>query len=152
MTTKLTIGLTIETVTKDMIAQAATLRHKLWPQDSCEAHQNELSALYDEMAYCAFIARIGDQNVGFAEVSLRPYVNGCLYRPCGFLEGIWVEPAFQRQQIGAQLVQKCEIWARAQGAKELGSDAYLENTASHDAHQSWGFTQTEKVVYFRKKL
>jgi aminoglycoside 6'-N-acetyltransferase I len=34
----------------------------------------------------------------------------------------------------------------------LGSDTPLANIASQDAHRSWGFAETERVVYFRKGL
>ncbi len=40
----------------------------------------------------------------------------------------------------------------ARGLRELGSDALMDNTASHAAHRAWGFTETERVIYFRKVL
>ncbi|MGC6517534.1 MAG: GNAT family N-acetyltransferase [Candidatus Puniceispirillaceae bacterium] len=128
------------------------LRHKLWPQDTQQEHLAEISALYNEMPYCAFVCYDGKVPVAFAEVSLRHYVNGCLYRPVAFLEGIFVDPAYQRQSLGLQLVELCEAWAREKDVQELGADAYLENLSSQQAHKSWGFQMTEKVVYFRKKL
>ena len=128
------------------------LRHKLWPQDTAKAHEKDIQSLVQEMPYCVFIAYDGKDAIGFAETSLRPYVNGCLYRPAGFLEGIWVHPDYQKQAIGQALVKICEGWAKENGAKEMASDAYLENKAAHHAHAGWGFDMTEKVVYFRKKL
>ena len=41
---------------------------------------------------------------------------------------------------------------RARGFREIGSDALLDNRASHAAHAGWGFAETERVVYFRKVL
>ena len=40
----------------------------------------------------------------------------------------------------------------ARGFREIGSDALLDNEASHAAHRDWGFSETERVVYFRKAL
>jgi aminoglycoside 6'-N-acetyltransferase I len=40
----------------------------------------------------------------------------------------------------------------ARGFRELGSDALIENHGSHAAHRGWGFSETERVVYFRKPL
>ena len=142
----------IKIVTPAHYKELSLLRHKLWPQDTAKAHEADFQKLVQEMPYCAFLAYDGQEAIGFAEASLRPYVNGCLYRPAGFLEGIWVHPNYQKQNIGLKLVTYCERWAKENGAQEMASDAYLENTASHHAHQSWGFDITEKVVYFRKKL
>ena len=136
------------------------LRHRLWPQDSVAEHQSELQELSEIAPLCDFIAydtaSVGEDGtltpVAFAEASMRPYANGCLYRPVAFLEGIWCEGGYQNLGIGAALIAEVEKWGKAQGAKELGSDAYLENEVSHSAHEKWGFAMTEKVVYFRKKL
>jgi aminoglycoside 6'-N-acetyltransferase I len=43
-------------------------------------------------------------------------------------------------------------WARARGCRELASDALLDNEASQRAHRALGFEETERVVYFSKKL
>ena len=142
----------IKKVSKDDFAEYAHLRHKLWPQDSVLEHIDTFTDLYLNHLYHAFIAYINGEAVGFAEISIRPFVNGCLHRPVGFLEGIWVAPEHQRRNIGAQMLYYCEVWAKDEGAQEIGSDAYLENTACHHAHKSWGFEETKKVVYFRKKL
>jgi aminoglycoside 6'-N-acetyltransferase I len=40
----------------------------------------------------------------------------------------------------------------ARGFSEIGSDALVENNLSHAAHRSWGFSETERVVHFRKLL
>jgi aminoglycoside 6'-N-acetyltransferase I len=36
--------------------------------------------------------------------------------------------------------------------RELASDALLDNNGSHAMHEALGFTETERVVYFRKAL
>ena len=138
----------------------AELRHRLWPQDSVAEHQSELQELSEIAPLCDFIAYDTtsdggydtDTAVAFAEASIRPYANGCLYRPVAFLEGIWCAYDYQNLGIGAALIAEVEKWGKAQGAKELGSDAYIENETAHSAHEKWGFEMTEKVVYFRKKL
>jgi aminoglycoside 6'-N-acetyltransferase I len=38
------------------------------------------------------------------------------------------------------------------GCSELASDARLENSASHAMHRALGFSETQRVVYFRKAL
>ncbi len=43
-------------------------------------------------------------------------------------------------------------WAKERGLTELASDALLDNSVSHAAHKAIGFEETERVVYFRKRL
>jgi aminoglycoside 6'-N-acetyltransferase I len=69
-----------------------------------------------------------------------------------FLEGIFVREEFRRRAIGARLVAYAEQFTVARGFTEIGSDAEIANLASHAAHRSWGFGETERVVYFRKVL
>jgi aminoglycoside 6'-N-acetyltransferase I len=91
-------------------------------------------------------------DAGFAEIAIRKYANGCDSRPVAFLEGIWVSEEFRRCGIGAQLVSHIESFLTARGFHELGSDAPLDNGVSQSAHVGWGFSETERVVYFRKLL
>ena len=135
----------------------AVIRHKLWPHETLDEHVAEITDLMTHYDYHAWLAYDGDKTdkkeaIGFMELSVRPYVNGCLYRPVAFLEGIYCQPDYQQRGIGAQLVEIAEEWAKNKSIQELASDAYLENSLSHKAHARWGFAQTEKVVYFRKKL
>ena len=90
--------------------------------------------------------------IGFAEVSIRRSANGCDSQPVPFVEGIWVDPQFRLRGIGAQLIAHIEAFVTARGFHELGSDALIDNTASHAAHRGWGFAETERVIYFRKLL
>lgn len=91
--------------------------------------------------------------VGFAEASIRKdYVNGTSTSPVAFLEGLYVAPASRGLGIARQLVAAVEQWAGKMGCTELASDALLENTGSHAMHESLGFAETERVVYFLKPL
>jgi aminoglycoside 6'-N-acetyltransferase I len=100
-----------------------------------------------------FVAQNDDgAAIGFAEITLRPFANGCGSRPVPFLEGIWVDARFRRRGIGARLVAAVEAFVTARGFHEIGSDALIENKISHAAHRRWGFSETETVMHFRKRL
>ena len=102
--------------------------------------------------FAAFLAH-RDQPVGFAEAALRSdHVNGTSSSPVAFLEGIYVRPAARRQGVAAELVAAVSRWAREAGCNELASDALLDNEISHSVHRALGFEETERVVYFRKRL
>lgn len=49
-------------------------------------------------------------------------------------------------------MRTAEAWAKSLGIFELGSDTWLHDLPSQQAHGAWGFEETERVVYFRKKL
>ncbi|WP_026354673.1 aminoglycoside 6'-N-acetyltransferase [Massilia niastensis] len=130
------------------------LRTALWPEEE-EEHLAEMRAFCAQPErYAQFLACSADNAPqGFVEIALRSdYVNGTASSPVAFLEGLYVAPAFRRQGIAALLVEKAQEWAREHGCSELASDAVLENTASHALHRALGFTETERVVYFRKLL
>jgi aminoglycoside 6'-N-acetyltransferase I len=128
------------------------MRCALWPTHSARAHQRELQEFFGKRGFVCLIAWDGERAIGFAEVSTRGYVDGCESRPVPFLEGLWVEARQRRKGVGRALVQAACNWARERGFLELGSNALLTNTRSHDAHRAYGFRETERVVYFRKRL
>lgn len=133
----------------------AELRLALWPDEPLEQRRAEVRenlARTDGRLHTV-VAVDGDDAVGFAEVSLRTdYVNGCRSSPVAFLEGIYVRPAHRRRGVGRALLAAAERWSRERGCSELASDALLANRASHRFHGAAGFEETERVVYFRKRL
>jgi aspartate racemase len=131
----------------------AEMRGALWPDETPQAHTDMIDGLLDSGDAWNFVAETRDgRPVGFAEIAIRPYANGCETRPVPFLEGIWVNEQFRRRGIGGRLIQHAEALLWAHGFRELGSDTELDNRASQSAHRAWGFSETERVVYFRKAL
>jgi aminoglycoside 6'-N-acetyltransferase I len=131
----------------------AEMRTALWPTESLQAHVLSIDELLAGGESWGFIAETSDGTAaGFAEIAMRKYANGCDTRRVGFLEGIWVKARFRRQGIGARLIRHAETFLTSRGFRELGSDALLDNVGSHAAHLAWGFSETERVVYFRKIL
>jgi aminoglycoside 6'-N-acetyltransferase I len=130
------------------------MAHALWP----EVDPGQLRAEIDAMAgpgvggRRGWIAEAGDRAVGFAELGLRPYANGCDSQPVGFLEAIWVAPDWRGRGVARALLAAVEAAVRAEGLREIGSDALIGNTESLAAHAAWGFEEVERVVCFRKAL
>lgn len=131
----------------------AEMRAALWPEETLPAHLGATDALLNDGDVWALIAEATDGTaVGFAEIAVRKYANGCESQPVPFLEGIWVRPEFRRRGIGARLIARAEQLMAARGFRELGSDTPIDNVTSQSAHRAWGFFETERVVYFRKML
>jgi aminoglycoside 6'-N-acetyltransferase I len=143
----------IETATMETLKDWLELRQALWSWAEAEHRAEALAALANPNAI-AFLAR-DDRGIaiGFAEAALRhDYVNGCTTSPAGFLEGIYVREPNRKQGVARALVKAVEDWARSRGCRELASDAWINDTNSHRMHARLGFSETERVVYFRKSL
>ena len=89
---------------------------------------------------------------GFVEVGTRPYAEGCDTSPVGYVEAWFVDADMRRSGVGRALLAAGEDWARSRGLTEMASDALLVNTLSHTAHEHSGYTETERIVCFRKPL
>lgn len=132
-----------------------TLRSALWPDGSREENLREMRSFLEQPErFCQFVAyseaRVA---IGLVEAAVRfDHVNGTEGSPVAFLEGIYVVPACRSQGVAAKLVARVEEWAVAHGCSELASDAPLDNRPSHAVHRALGFRETERVVYFSKRL
>ena len=128
------------------------MRRTLWPDPdySLEEFQEQITDFIARGV--AFIAFEGDVPVGFAEVSLRPYAEGCKSSPVAFLEGWFVAEAHRGRGVGRALLERVEQWGREQNCTELGSDTWLDNLDSQRAHEKLGFEDVERLVSFRKSL
>jgi aminoglycoside 6'-N-acetyltransferase I len=128
------------------------MRRTLWTDldYSLEEMQEEITDFIARGV--AFIAVVGDLPIGFAEVSLRPYAEGCESSPVAFLEGWFVVLSHRGRGVGRALLERVERWGREQGCTELGSDTWLDNVDSQRAHEKLGFEEVERIVIFRKSL
>lgn len=154
--TDLLAQLTMAPVSQDTLDEWVRLRCALWPDASVEEHESEADRFLGGDRHVAeevFLAL--DQEgaaAGFIELSLRSHAAGCSSGRIAYVEGWYVDPAYRRHGLGAQLQQQAVVWARKRGCKELASDALLANTLGQDAHRKAGFEEVERVVCFRKLL
>jgi len=63
-----------------------------------------------------------------------------------------VRPENRRDGVAKALLAHLESVARSAGHREFGSDVLLDNQSSIEMHESLGFEETERVVYFRKEI
>jgi len=145
----------IEIIGHQHLAQWLPLRHALWPDTTRADHAGEAAALLRSDRQVAFIAQV-EEAAGFAEASIRhDYVNGCaspVGAPVAFLEGLYVVPSQRRRGVARALCAAVAEWGRARGCLELASDTPLDNLDSQAMHIALGFTQTGRVVFFRRTL
>ena len=135
-------------------AEWLRMRQHFWP-DSAEDHAGEIERFFDGTLGEPQAVLVVEENarlIGLAELSIRPYAEGCKTQRVGYLEGWYVEPAHRGRQIGRALVQASEDWARGQGCAEFASDTTIDNEASRRAHLACGFEDAGVVRCFSKTL
>lgn len=99
-----------------------------------------------------FVAERRDGRLGgFLEISVRNYAEGCS-GDTPYVESWYVDEDVRGTGVGRALMEAAETWARDQGFTALASDALLDNSLSHAAHQALGFEVVERIVVFRKSL
>ena len=133
-----------------------SLRARLWP----DADPGELAAEALEFIdggrmpaiEAVFVAKDDEPAVGFIEIAVRPFADGCRSMPVPHVEGWYVEPSARGRGVGRALLEAAEQWARARGFSEIASDCEINNHGSIAAHGCCGFVETERLVKFRKDL
>jgi aminoglycoside 6'-N-acetyltransferase I len=148
-------ALRVRPVTKDDSAAWLRLRQALWPEDGESSHPHEVALFLaggSKNPLAVLVAEDRGEIVGFAELSIRAYAEGCSTDRVGFLEGWFVLPHARRRGVGRALVKGAEDWARAQGCTEFASDMLVTNEVSAAAHRALGFEEVEIIRCFRKNL
>ena len=129
------------------------LRLRLWPSEDEAELRHEMADMLARGHFVRLAYAADGAAIGLVEASQRvDYVNGTSTSPVAFLEALYVDPACRRSGVARALVADVERWATALGCIELASDSPLENDGAHAAHRAFGFEETERVVYFRKKV
>ena len=129
------------------------MRHGLWSDAPLEYLALDLDDLLADDDTAVFIAfNENNQPVGFIEVSLRSFAEGCETSPVGYIEAWFVGELVRLQKLGRELVQIAEQWARGKGCSEMASDTWLENEASIAAHLRMGYHEADRLVHFVKRL
>ena len=125
----------------------------LFPGHAPDAYEDGMRRVRARHDAAVFVADRGDGRLaGYVEVGLRAYADGCDTSPVGYLEEWWVDADVRHRGVGGRLVAAAERWARAQGCREMASDALLDNAVSQRAHARLGYAEVDRVVQFRKAL
>jgi len=93
-----------------------------------------------------------DAAIGFVELSLREFAEGCASSPVCYVEGWFVAAEHRRSGVGAALIRAAADWGRARGAREMASDVELDNEISLTAHRALGFDEVARAVLLRRDL
>jgi aminoglycoside 6'-N-acetyltransferase I len=129
------------------------MRQLLWPDAPLDYLNYDLDEILSDPQHAAFVASRADGNlVAFIEASLRDYAEGCETSPVGYIEAWFVDETIRGQKLGREMIVAAENWAREQGCTEMGSDTWLDNEGSINAHKRTGYYEVDRLVHFLKKL
>jgi aminoglycoside 6'-N-acetyltransferase I len=153
------VPISVDHLRADEVPKWEKMRRALGPDWLVES----FSVLVDEylsrgtiqgLPHAVLLARddAGSEPLGFAEVSIREFAEGCLTSPVGYLEGWYVAEHARRRGVGAALLAAGERWAASKGCSEFASDAELDNPTSLDAHAALGFEPVADIRCFRKSI
>ncbi len=132
------------------------LQQALWPDAVPGEHADEIARYFAgtlrEPIMVLFAEDGHARPIGFVELSLRAYAEGCQSDNVAYVEGWYVAPEARGRGVGRVLIEAAEDWARGQGCTELASDAELHNAVSAAAHEAFGFSEVGQIRCFRKVL
>ena len=132
------------------------LRQALWPDAVPGEHAEAVARYFAGTLREPIMVLLAEDGhgrpVGFVELSLRAYAEGCQSDNVAYVEGWYVGPEVRGRGVGRALIEAAEDWARSQECTELASDAQLDDAASAAAHEAVGFSDVGQIRCFRKVL
>ena len=90
--------------------------------------------------------------IGFIEVALRSYSNGCFFQPVPFLEGFYIKQSEQGKKYGKFFINQVEQELIQLGYKKLCSSTDWGNTTSQAVHTAFNFNEVDRIVLYHKTL
>lgn len=145
--------MTIEPISTNNLEALARLMSALWPDcDLKEELDNCYEILNSDKETC-YLVKDEEAYVAFIQLSLRyEYVEGVLSYPVAYIEGIYVEPTYQKTGIGTTLVKLGANWGKQLGCKYYASDTELNNQGSIIFHKKAGFKEVNRLVCFVREI
>jgi aminoglycoside 6'-N-acetyltransferase I len=129
------------------------MRTALFPETTHEDHQREMAlVLADTSNAQCFVVLVDDKPVGFLEVGIREWAEGCATQNVGYLEAIYVDEFFRRSGAAKALLRAAEHWSRDHGAQEIASDADVDNEEGLALHHQMQYEEVGRAVLFKKTL
>ena len=146
----------VRPVTASDAATWLALRRALWDEGTESEHASDIAAFFTGRSLeplAVLVAENGQGSaLGFIELSIRAYAEGCASDRVAYVEGWYVIPEARRGGVGRALIQAAEEWGRSIGCTEFASDADLTNNVSAAAHKALGFVEVGQVRCFRKNI
>src|SRR5437016_4656685 len=111
--------ITVRPATPSDAAAWLELRHALWPDGSKAEHREAIDRFFAGDAQEPIAVLLAEDGaggpVGLAELSIRPYAEGCQGDRVAYLEGWFVVPGARGRGAGRARIAGGGGWGRAEG-------------------------------------
>ncbi len=125
----------------------------MWQDSTASELEEDFQQVINSDNAVVFIKFADEKPIGFAQCQLRTdYVEGTETSPVGYLEGIFILEEYRHKGYAKELLKACEQWAKDKNCLEFASDCELDNHSSYKFHIAVGFTETNRVICFKKSL
>ena len=115
--------MTVRAIRAEDAAEWLAMRRELWPDG--DDHDVEIAAFLAgslEEPEAVLVAEDHGLLIGLAELSLRRDVAGLEGKLTGYVEGLFVRPAFRGRGVALRLLRASQEWARGRGCIAFASD------------------------------
>jgi GNAT superfamily N-acetyltransferase len=135
------------------LEELVVMAKDLWPDYSPEELRVTFAEILSQDKFHILLYLIAEKSIAFIYLSIRvDYVEGSDQSPTGYVEGIYVKPAYRKKGIAQKLVEAGEQWVKQKGCKQIGSDILLHNQLSYNFHLHCGFREAARLIAFIKDL
>ena len=118
-----------------------------------EFHEKEMKQIFSsDDWFCYFLENENGQITGFAELSSRNIVDGCLSSPVAYLEGLYLKKEYRGMGQGREAMNAIKNWCKNKGFTELGMDTELANINAQKFFKAMGLQETYRIVQFRTRI
>jgi aminoglycoside 6'-N-acetyltransferase I len=143
----------LDPATRSDFAEWKAMRSEMFSDLDDAYHEREMKLILESADQaCLLVREPGGRTVGFLEVSLRNVVDGCLGGPVGYIEGIYLIPAFRGLGLGGVLVDAVAEWFASQGCSNMATDTEIDNEEAQAFWSGLGFEETWRIVQYRKPI
>ena len=130
------------------LAMWVELRSAFFTEKSHKTLKNEAIAMLENKKARAFGLFKGKTLVAFAEVK-KCRINGV---KTALLAGIYISQGYRQWGLDKKLLNAVEKWAKEHSLNEINASININEKRSISNYKSLGFSETERVVFFRKTI
>lgn len=124
---------------RELSGEDPDMTHPGWRRRYEEFYGSRMAA--DEAAL--FFADEGAETIGMAAVYLQVTHRTSIFsQPSAYVSNVFVDPAFRRRGIAAELMQRTIAWAKAKGCANV---RLRTSSMGRPLYASLGFVQSEEL-------
>ncbi len=127
----------------------AELTEELGYEVSVAETERRLTGILDDDDHAVFVARLGDEVIGWVHVAGMKRLEATFFAELG---GLVVKETARRHGVGRRLVEAATRWARDAGYRTLRVRSNVVRPEAPRFYESVGFSRVKDQQVFARKL